>query len=230
LSTCPGFAGGTKEETFMCRHAFVRLAGTLLGLSLAIFALPAIGLAAAPTNDNFGSATVIAGLPFSDSVDNTEATLEPGEPSCSSSQTVWYSFTPATSGVVRADMTGSSFFDTVVAVYQSSGGGFGGLGFVGCGTLGNSVIFSAQAGTTYYVQAGDIFAGGGDLHVNLQIVPPPANDDFQGATQIATLPFDETLDASAATVQASEPHDPTCIGPPTATAWYAFTPSTTGSL
>src|SRR5437879_12007630 len=38
----------------------------------------------APSNDNFANATVITALPFSDSVDNTDATMETGEqaPSC----------------------------------------------------------------------------------------------------------------------------------------------------
>src|SRR5690242_7105307 len=59
----------------------------------------------APSNDNFGNATVIAALPFSDSVDITDATVEPGEqpPSCafgsSSGKTVWYTFTPAATGL-----------------------------------------------------------------------------------------------------------------------------------
>src|SRR5438128_883603 len=151
----------------MRRHAFGRLAGVLFGLAFVIFASPTIAFAAPPANDNFGSATVIAGLPFSDQVDNTTATLEAGEPPCSPSpRTVWYSFSPAANEVVKVDMAGSSFFDTALGVYQSSGGGFGGISFVpgGCQNFGGSVIFNAQSGTTYYFQAADFFTGGGDLH------------------------------------------------------------------
>lgn len=202
------------------------------GLALSVMLVPATARAAAPGNDDFANAELITSLPFSDSIDNTTASVEPGEPQCSYAQTVWYSFTPAITEVVRVDMGGTSFFDSGLAVYQSSGTGFGGLGFVpgGCTSYGGSITFAAQAGTTYYVQAGDFSGGGGDLHVRLQVVPPPPNDDFQSAKQITALPFDETLDATAATVQANEPHDPDCIGPPTATGWYAFTPSATGSL
>jgi PKD repeat protein len=99
-----------------------------------------------------------------------------------------------------------------------------------CASFGGSVTFSAQAGTTYFVQAGSVFTGGGSLHLNLQAVPPPPNDDFASATLITGLPFDDTVDATAATVEPGEPHDSACIGPPSATAWYAITPSASGSL
>lgn len=93
--------------------AMRRLSATVLVLaSLAVFR-PAVALAA-PTNDNFSSATVISGLPFSDVVDTTDATTEPGEPAfCySTSQTVWYSFTPATTTVLHVDMVGTTFYET----------------------------------------------------------------------------------------------------------------------
>lgn len=192
---------------------------------------PQLALAAAPLNDNLASATSISSLPFNDVVDNTEATTEPGEPQFClfSPKTLWYSFTPTADAVLRADLAGSSFADSVITVYQSSGPGFGGLSALRCASFGGSVTFSAQAGTTYLLQAGSGF-GGGTLHLNLQAVPPPPNDDFANATPIQGLPFDETVDATAATVEPGEPHDSTCIGTPSATAWYAITPSTSGSL
>src|SRR5687767_3614500 len=49
-----------------------------------------------PANDNFADAEEIGALPFSATVDNTDATNELGEPSgCSVNRSVWYSFTPA---------------------------------------------------------------------------------------------------------------------------------------
>lgn len=49
---------------------------------------------------------------------------------------------------------------------------------------------------------------------------PPGNDDFDEATVVSTLPFDETTDTSAAT-GASD--DPVCDGQ-CATVWYRYTP------
>jgi PKD repeat protein len=214
----------------MHRQAFGRSAAALLGLTFALFASPATAFAASPANDDFGSATVVAALPFSDQVDNTTATLEAGEPQCSPSpRTVWYSFTPAADEVVKVDMDGSSFFDTGLAVYRSSGGGFGGLSFVpnGCEIFGDSVFFDALAGTTYYFQAADYFNGGGDLHLNVQAIPPPANDAFANTTAIGSLPFNDSLDMTAATLEPGEPQPSTPIGRST---WYAFTPPVTQTL
>src|SRR2546430_1371595 len=80
------------------------------------------------SNDAFADATVISALPFSDLVDISAATTEAGEPpsSCSggssSQRTVWYSFTPVVTAVVRASVNAG--FSTVVGVYT---GGLGGL-------------------------------------------------------------------------------------------------------
>jgi PKD domain-containing protein len=204
-----------------------RLAGFLLAAGALAIASPSSALAAPPANDNFVDATVISSLPFTDTVDNTEATTEPGEPQhCQfSPQTVWYTITPSADAVLRVDMGGSSFFDTVLSVYQSSGSGLDGLVGLNCNSFGGSVDFKVQAGGTYYVQAGSIFTGGGSLHLNLHVVPPPPNDDFANARVITELPFGEDVDATAATVEAGEPLSSRCEAPPpSATVWYAFTP------
>jgi hypothetical protein len=199
----------------------------LLGLALLALALPAVALAQ-PSNDNFANATVITTLPFSDTLDNTGATTEPGEPQpCNySPQTVWYSFTPAANGVVRADMDTSSFFDRQLNLYLQLGSGFGGLSFIGCQVGGGSITFNVQAGTTYYLQASSIYSGGGSLHVNMQAVPPPPNDDFANAKTITALPYSDTEDTTAATLEPGEP-TPSCgFGSPSGSVWYAFTPTT----
>jgi len=184
-----------------------------------------------PPNDNFANATIIAALPFSDSVDSTGASRETDEPyDCYGSRyTVWYSFTAPADGVIRADMAGSNFSDTQLNVYKATGPGFGGLSFVNCGYFGNPTTFSVQVGTVYYIQAGSVAGSGGDLHVNLQEIPSPPNDDFRSATLIPTpLPFDDTVDTSAAGIESDEP-TPSCgyFGL-AGTVWYAFTPATSG--
>jgi hypothetical protein len=188
-----------------------------------------------PPNDDLAAAASVSGLPFSDVVDNTTATTEPGEPQpCSSSpHTVWYTFTPSADEVVRADMNGSNFFDTNLRVYQSNGPGFGGLTFLGCQGFGNPLTIKVQAGQTYAFQAGDIFTGGGSLHFNLDVLSAPGNDNFTNAKAINSLPFDDNVDATAATTETGEPlTSAKCSGatPPTATVWYAFTPSADESL
>ena len=128
---------------------------------------------AAPPNDNFASATEITSLPFGpDTVDTTEATTEPFEttPACdSSTKSVWYSFTPSTSGPVVIDTAGSSY--TVGgAVLTGSPGSFSTVTcFVGQGS------FAAEAGQTYRVALVDDFASGsgGTLRLSVTAPPPP---------------------------------------------------------
>ena len=208
-----------------------------VAILLIVFAMTITGvtpaLAAPPANDDFSSAIVIGSLPYSHSVDNTEATLELDEPeSCSAMpQSVWYSFTPISDIVIGTDMDGSSFSDTTFTIYQAVGPGFGGLSLLDCITFSGLSTLSLQAGTTYYIQAGNLISGsGGDLHLNLQEIPPPSNDDFANATVISALPFNESVNTIPASLEVDEPK-PTCdFGNSDKTIWYSFTPTTSGPI
>src|SRR4051795_3907559 len=66
----------------------------------------------------------------------------------------------------------------------------------------------------------------------LAVVPtasaaPPANDDAAAATAITSLPFDDTVDLSEATVAGSDPQD---CGYSYQTVWYSFTPAADATL
>jgi hypothetical protein len=221
-----------KKEFIMRTLLVSRLAGVLLALAGIAIASPSTALAAPPSNDNFAAATVIGSLPFTDTVDNTLATTEPGEPFafCGIPQTVWYSFTPTVRTAVHAQATGISFSGALVAAWQSVSPGLAGLSPLGCG---GAVDFVAEAGTTYYLQAGNDFSSsGGTFQLDLSAIPPPPNDDFANATQITTLPFNDTVaDAIAAGVEPGEPL-PSCRfpAPTTGTVWYSFTPTVSGSF
>jgi len=197
---------------------------------------PRISLTAqllAASNDNFANATVITALPFSDNVDITDATMETGEqaPSCafgsSSGKTVWYTFTPAATGLLS--ITINAPFSTVVAVDTGS---VDGIAEVIChGPFGGLSTFVAQAGTTYHFQLDGMFGGSGVLQFSLVAILPPPNDNFAAATSIPALPFDGTVDLTAASLEAGEPTTPSCASSPlTSTAWYRFTPTQTGSI
>ena len=199
--------------------------------------LPGTAAAVPPANDDFANATVIdpSSLPYSNSVTNTEATTEPGEPlQCivpSPERTVWYSITPTADMVLRADTSGSNF-SSFLEVFQSSGSGFGGLSGLQCQFFGSPLVFSASAGTTYYFQAAAFpFSGGGNLQFHLQEIPPPPNDDFADATVVPSLPYNNTVDTTGADTETGEP-TPSCgFGNlPSASVWYSFTPSVSGSV
>lgn len=209
------------------------LAAVIL-LAVSTMGFPAIVLAAGPTNDNLTSATAIGSLPYSDLQDNTEATIEPGEgtwcPYVYGNRTVWYSMTLTTERVLQASLAGSSFYDQYIAVYAASAPGFGGLAQVTCATYDNPVTFKAHAGTTYYLQVGDQWSGGGDLQLTVREVIPPTNDDFESSRPIEVFPFTDTVDISNATLETGEPAGCQQGYPYQKSVWYAITPESSGAL
>jgi PKD domain-containing protein len=208
------------------KRTLILQAALLAAAALAI-ALPGAAVAAPPSNDDFANATVIdpSSLPFSDTVNTSEATTEASEPQYCYflSQTDWYAITPSAAGVLRFDSSGSDSFDSDVNVYRQDGSGFGGLNFMGCGSFSNPVTLDVEAGKTYYVQAGKIYGGGGNVRVNVQLLAPPSNDDFANAKAVGSLPYSDSVDATAATIETGEPIP--CYGPLLGSVWYAFTPS-----
>ena len=133
-----------------------------------------------PSNDDFDNATLIDALPFSDVVDLSAATTEPGQPApCEfPSRAVWYTFTAAENGSIFAS-TNNAGFSTVVAVY--TGSSLATLTPVSC--RNTSVVFTAEAGTTYHFLVGGLFDQGGPLVFRLEETPPPV-------AGFGTNPFD----------------------------------------
>jgi PKD repeat protein len=199
----------------------------IIAFAIGLVAAPAA--LAAPANDDFAAATPLTALPFTDVVDTTDATLEPGEPSSChpADDSVWYSLAPAADATIRADAAGSSSIPQV-AVYRQDSSGLSGLTFLGCDSFGfGPAVVEVQAGSTYYLRASTLFGEGGALELNGDELTPPANDDFADATTIESLPFSDVPDLLAAGAQPGEPG--TCVGPGAATVWYAFTPTVTDS-
>ena len=106
-----------------------------------------------PANDDFASAASI-GVPGSAQGSNVGATREADEPTASDGGSVWYRWTPSSSGIAGFD-TCTSSFDTVLGVY--TGSTLEDLEFVdedddGCSSgTGSRVAFYAEAGTTYRI-------------------------------------------------------------------------------
>jgi len=100
-------------------------------------------------NDNFADAIPITTVPFADGRDLSAATTEPSEPQpCFGARnTVWYSFTPATTQSInlRTDQFGG-----LVGVY--TGTSLSDLTQIACSDPSRPALLPAQAGTTYYLQ------------------------------------------------------------------------------
>jgi hypothetical protein len=136
-------------------------------------------VAAPPGNDDFDSAVVISALPFTDSVDTTEATTAADDPECAGNgHTVWYSFTAPTEMGIEANTFGSDY-DTTLSVYTGSRGA---LAQIRCNddaadSLQSRVRFNASAGVTYFFMVGSFFdSPGGNLVFSVEqipLLPPP---------------------------------------------------------
>jgi M6 family metalloprotease-like protein len=115
-------------------------------------------VASAPANDDFDNAIRI-NLPYT----NTQSIAGAGTPaddpyfSCTSGQrsmSVWYKLTPVVSGNITVDTIGSNY-DTILSVWK---GARGSLTSVACNDddpgldLLSRLTFTAQAGTTYYIE------------------------------------------------------------------------------
>src|SRR5256884_631846 len=142
------------------------------------------------SNDDFGNATGISTLPFSDVANLAIASAEAGEqtPSCAIfyppvSRTVWYSFTPAVTGSVSARIVNASI-SSVVAAY--TGNSVTSVSEIGCNVFGGNVTFRAQAGMTYHFLVGGLFGQGGSVEWRLEVTPPPQ-------ANFGTSPFDPSM-------------------------------------
>ena len=187
-----------------------------------------------PANNCFASPTSVASGGATLSQSTTGADLESGEPRpCASiGGTVWFTWTPTTSGTATIDTMGSGY-DTALAVY--TGSSLTALTSVGCNDdisssdLDSRVSFTATAGVTYRIQAGGYNGATGSL--TLKVTAPaacsgPANNCFSTATA-ATKGTTYTQSTSGATLETGEPRPCGSIG---ATVWYTYTPSTSGTV
>jgi hypothetical protein len=173
----------------MSKRAVLLLALVLAGLAAATLSSRGPASAVAPANDAFASATTIAEpLPFSETIDTTDATTESNEPVplCGApGATAWYVFTPSANVTIVADTLGSGF-DTLLAVYV--GDTIDGLTEIRCndnaaGGSQSRVVFTANAGVTYRFQVGGAGTATGSLHFNLAALPTSpalATEDLSG--------------------------------------------------
>jgi hypothetical protein len=140
-------------------------------------------LAAVPSNDTYAGRTVIGSLPFSDSVDTTEATTDAddaeanvtdcGAPATDAS--VWYELTAAADATLVVDVSASTYTAGVIVATGSPGT----FSFVTCGP--DAVILDVTAGETYAIMAFDDqldgSGNGGSLEITVDTAPPPPEID-----------------------------------------------------
>jgi hypothetical protein len=214
---------GARFATLRPRTMFVVV------LALTALAVPGSGIAAPPPNDDFADASSITSLPFGETVGVTEATIETGEPVTwfGQSRSAWWSFTPAANTMIRIARAPCCY--QFISIYRADSPGFEGLTLMSGTGDPWGTVFSVNGGTTYYIQSGDDYPYGWTTQVTLSIdeVLPPANDDFVDAKRVSGVPYSDAPDMTAATVEPGEPK--ACSANVQRSAWYAFTPATSGT-
>jgi hypothetical protein len=177
-------------------NRFVLSAGLAFAVLCVVATSPA--WAAPPANDSRDNATVIDLLPFTDTLDTTEATIGPEDDAAAVNcglavpypKSVWYRYTPAGDHDVLIGTAGSSYTvgvgvgtgDACVATFPSSGS------------------FSAQAGQTYWIAFVDagIVGSGGSLQISMDINHAPECEDVAISVetgQSVEVPLPDCVDA-----------------------------------
>ncbi|MBI5693427.1 MAG: S8 family serine peptidase [Verrucomicrobia bacterium] len=160
-----------------------------------------------PFNDDFAERSRLSGPNITARNSNVGATAE-AEPAIAgqaSLASLWWEWTPTSSGLVRVSTTGSSY-DTLLAVY--TGTSVASLVPVAAnddepGQTTSRLEFTAQAGTTYLIVVAG--KGGAQGTTLLDLGSIPANDNFAAAQGITgRTALIEAANAQA-TVETGEP-------------------------
>ncbi len=144
-----------------------------------------VALGAGVPNDDFGSATVIGGVPYTRTQDVAQATTALDDPSFDPCLTpgygqrygsVWYAYTAPNSYVATVDTIGSDY-DTILGVWTGSPGS---LSPVACnddspsgGILQSWTQFNLSTGTTYYIEVASFNPGPSPANLTLNMTTTP---------------------------------------------------------
>jgi hypothetical protein len=213
-------------------RVFTLALGVLTALGLAAFVASA--QAAPPANDNFAAAAILAGDSGITTGTNVEATREPGEPqhtSLSGGRSVWYFWTPATTGPARIETCGPGNFDTILAVY--TGDLVNALTLTGadddsCSGDKSALTFAANAGTTYRIAVDGVGSASGNFTLTWARVTAPPNDSFATASPISGKRGSVRGTTTGASREAGEPVAGGAVPGPS--VWYAWTPNFSGAV
>ena len=194
-----------------------------------------LGIVQPPANDDFANAQVLSGpLPIEVEGSNRGATREDGEPNhvgLFARDSVWYRWTPASSGLVAIDICDSGF-DTFMAVY--TGGALNALTAVatnddGCPAFQSRVVLAAVAGQTYHIAVDGRPITSSHIGLRIRAASPPANDSFAGAEVLSgVLPINVITTNADATREPGEPDHAGQTG--AGSLWFRWTPTTADTV
>jgi len=236
---CAGYST-SNPELDGARAPFRAFAGETYYIQIVSFIAPeqpadlafSLEVAHPPANDNFASAAQITSLPFDASLDVTDATTEEGEPDgdCSGAEpysSVWYRYVSPGDQLLIASTAGSEY-SSRISVWTDTPFG---LSEIACAGSRGRVAFDGEDGRAYFIQiyaSSEGFAS--QLNFSLELSAPPPNDDFADATNVTSLPFEDTVDTFTATREPGEPETSCSFGEVERTVWYRITVQQSGYI
>lgn len=222
----------------------IRWGKSLIGYAASYLEYVEGGTIAPPANDDFDDAIAAdhAGgiLDFQDQQNTVAATVaedDPVFPIGQGYQTVWYRFTPASSGRMKVNTLGSGY-DTVLGVWRGERGSLELRAWNDnvSGKKQSSLNIPVVAGDTYYIEVASKTDRGGALRFRLQFTPDiPLNNSIGKAILIeegeGVLEYANLQDVTRATAVSADPRFP--YDSPARkfrTVWYRFVPKSSGTL
>lgn len=188
-------------------------------------------------NDACAGATVITAVPYSDAVDVSAATGDPGDPNhtCGFTGTtgsVFYKWVAPADGILRADTLGSNY-DTVLSVFT---GTCGALTSQACNDdtyLGLSEIaLLVTAGTALTFMISDYGSAPNHIlvfHLDFSATLP-VHDTCAAAKVVSSFPYTDISNTYGATTSPGDP-PPGCGNQSTGkNVWYQFTAPASGTI
>lgn len=187
----------------------------------------------APANDNFVNAQILTGTSDTASGDTTDATHESGEPDhyipgSSGTSSVWFSWTAPSSGTAAISTcpNGLPSFSVVASIY--TGSSVNSLTKVGSGNC-RLHRFQAEPGTTYWIAVdGTTPLERGAFDLTLELLDPPANDNFVNSEVLTGASDATTGDTRAASRESGEPDH--SGRPGEGSVWFSWVAPASGTV
>ena len=190
----------------------------------------------AVANDLCSTATVVLSTPYTQTVSASLATMSAGDPapSCgnhSTAKSIWYAFTPPSSGTVTAYTLGSNY-DTILSAYTGTC-----MALVpvvnACnddafGTVQSRLPITVAGGTTYFFMVSATTGSAGSAHFSLTFdLAPGPTLTFTRTPTITTTPT-PTRTSTQTSVITGTP-TPTRTVTPTSTRTFTLVPGATNT-
>ncbi|MBC7883357.1 MAG: VCBS repeat-containing protein [Anaerolineae bacterium] len=187
-----------------------------------------------PVNDNFEERTVFSGSLLSVPGTTVGATRQPDEPlhaSTPGTSSVWWSWTAPTTGTVELTLLNAFSFSPILATY--TGDQLLSLTPVASVSFSTQLTFSATAGTNYQIVVDSANFGSstpstGSFTLQLQLLEPPANDNFANAIELVGQQASASGTNRGSSAEVGEPAH--AGFPASRTVWWTWTAPETGSV